>query len=350
MVKKKLQNLPTFVFLQIYPFKRMDTAKSLRNNLPNINTYNFESHAMALFNWQVVHNQVYASFVKHLAVEVESIKKIEDIPFLPIQFFKSQQVVTGQWQPEQVFESSGTTGTIPSRHYVKSLPFYHAHARNLFEQTFGNLTDMHILALLPSYIERQGSSLVSMVQYFIQQAATSYSGFYLQNTNKLVATLEKLRSSSKKTILFGVSFALLELAERYALDLSHVTLIETGGMKGRRKELTRAELYDKLNARLNFGAIYSEYGMTELLSQAYGLQGKFMQPNTMKILIRQVNDPFSYEPVGRTGGINIIDLANVDSCAFIETQDLGRLHPAGGFEVLGRFDNSDLRGCNLLVQ
>jgi len=325
-------------------------AKSFINNLLNSNEYNFESHAIELFRWQATYNNTYMSYLFHLGItDVASINKIEDIPFLPISFFKHHNIQSNEWEPQKVFESSGTTGMQTSKHLVKDLNFYHSHAQTLFENEFGSIKNMHVLALLPSYLERDNSSLVSMVQYFIEISGSSQSGFYLSNYDELVETLLKLKADNKNVILFGVTFALLELAEKYKVDLSHVTLIETGGMKGRREEVTRNELYKILNAALNFGHIYSEYGMTELLSQAYGENAIFTLPNTMRVLIREVNDPFSVAAIGKTGGVNVIDLANVHTCAFIETQDLGRKNVDGTFEVLGRFDNSDLRGCNLLV-
>lgn len=328
----------------------MVTAKSLRNNLSNISESSFESHALALFKWQVEHNKVYNAYVKNLGIAPNTITQLEQIPFLPIQFFKSHRVVSGTWHVDVAFTSSGTTGSVVSKHFVASEKLYKEHSLRLFQNTFGPIVNCNVLALLPSYLEREGSSLISMVSYLIEQSNSQFSGFYLHNLDALIATLTKLKTNPRKTVLFGVTFAFLELAEQFELDLSHVILIETGGMKGRGNELTRTELYKILTNRLNPAAIYSEYGMTELLSQAYGFNGLFVLPNCMKVLLRQVNDPFDYVGYGQTGGINIIDLANVDSCAFIETQDLGRLHSNGTFEVLGRFDNSDLRGCNLLVQ
>jgi len=324
-------------------------VKSFINNLLNSNKFNFESHAIELFRWQAVYNKTYKSYLSHLGVEVNLINKIEEIPFLPISFFKNHNIQTNDWEPQKVFESSGTSGSQTSKHFINDLNFYHTYALSLFEKQFGGIKNTHILALLPSYLERDNSSLVSMVQYFIETSTSSYSGFYLDNYDELVETLLALKEDENEVILFGVTFALLELAEKYKLDLSHVTLIETGGMKGRREEVTRNELYEILNTSLHFGHIYSEYGMTELLSQAYGENAYFQLPATMQVFIREVNDPFSLALTGKTGGVNVIDLANIHTCAFIETQDLGRINANGTFEVLGRFDNSDLRGCNLLV-
>lgn len=324
-------------------------AKSFLQALPKISQSNFQTHALELFQWQARHNSVYKTYLIGLGIDPKQIDKLNKIPFLPISFFKNHSIKTNEWEEEKVFESSGTTGKETSKHFVKDVGFYHQHSKWLFEKEFGRVDQMHVLALLPSYLERDSSSLVSMVQHFIEVSQSEYSGFYLSNYGDLVRTLQMLKKDKRKTILFGVTFALLDLAEQFNLDLSHVTLIETGGMKGRREEITRNELYAKLQSTLRFGSIYSEYGMTELLSQAYGEHAKFVLPNTMHVHIREVNDPFSQAPLGKTGGVNIIDLANVHTCAFIETQDLGRLNADGTFEVLGRFDNSELRGCNLMV-
>lgn len=327
----------------------MFDTKSLLNLLPNINEYNFDSHAIAVFKWQAENNLVYRSYLKFLNISVNEVINVSQIPFLPISFFKTHTIKTNEWKPQKVFESSGTSGLQTSKHALKDLLFYHTHAQRLFEAEFGSIEHAHILALLPSYLERNSSSLVSMVQFFIQKSNSTHSGFYLNNLNKLANKLTKLKNNDRKTILFGVTFALLDLAEKHNLDLSHIVLIETGGMKGRREEVTREDLYEVLRERLNLIHIYSEYGMTELLSQAYGKNAQFQAPNSMKILIREVSDPFSLTAVGRTGGINVIDLANLHTSSFIETQDLGRLNADGTFEVLGRFDNSELRGCNLLI-
>ena len=327
----------------------MQDAKSLLNSLTDTNELNFEAHALAIFRWQAVNNSVYKQYLQHLGTDISSINTLEEIPFLPISFFKTQPVKSNEWVAQKVFESSGTTGLTTSKHHLKELDFYHVHAQQLFEDTFGNLDDLHILALLPSYLERNNSSLVSMVQFFIDKSGSENSGFYLHNLQELAEALVQLKESNRKVILFGVTFALLDLAEQFNLDLSHITVIETGGMKGRREEVTREELYDILRRKLNLKNIYSEYGMTELLSQAYGKNAIFSAPKSLQVLIREVSDPFAFTPTGKTGGVNIIDLANVNTCSFIETQDLGRLNSNGSFEILGRFDNSDLRGCNLLV-
>ncbi len=326
----------------------MAILKSFRNQLNKISKSTFDNHAMRLFRYQAGHNPVYKAYLEALDISAAEITSPEDIPFLPIEFFKYHEVKTGVWRTARTFASSGTTGMVRSRHLLDDEAFYHHHAATIFEHYFGPLAGKVILALLPSYLERSDSSLVSMVRYFIERSGRPESGFYLHNLDELAARLQQL-AGSEQVVLFGVTFALLQLAEAYKLHLPQLTVIETGGMKGRGEEITREELIERLQGGLGTDRIYSEYGMTELLSQAYGRYGRFVAPPAMRILIRDINDPFAQLPAGRTGGINIIDLANVHSCAFVETKDLGRLQADGTFEVLGRFDNADLRGCNLLV-
>ena len=325
----------------------MINIKSFQNSLNKISHSSFDNHAIELFKFQASYNKVYKQYLDSLGINPLDIKKVSQIPFLPIEFFKSRDIKTNEWKSQIVFESSGTTQLIPSKHHIQDVDFYHLHAEQLFEDTFGALMGKTIVALLPSYLERQGSSLVSMVNSLIQKTQSTNSGFYLNELDDLINLL--IANKDADVYLFGVTFALLDLATQYNLPLGHVTIIETGGMKGRKDEITKEELYDLLEQNLGVQRIYSEYGMTELLSQAYGENGKFSQGNSMKVLIRDINDPYTLLTPGKTGGINIIDLANVHSCAFIETKDLGRLNEDGTFEVLGRFDNSDLRGCNLLV-
>jgi hypothetical protein len=326
----------------------VQTFKSFEEVLCEINDQNIDRIALDLFRFQAESNPLYKSFIAHSGRGKAT--SPENIPFLPISFFKTHEVKSGDWTPEVTFLSSGTTGIVTSRHAVKDLNFYRENAERIFKQFFGPLEDYHVLAMLPSYLERDGSSLVSMVDYFIRQSGSPHSGFYLNNHEELVTKLTELRSHAKRVILLGVTFALLELAEQYPMDLSHCLILETGGMKGKRKEIVREDLHLFLRERFNVPFILSEYGMTELLSQAYSLgNGKFQTPPTMKVLIRDINDPFQVELPGKTGGINIIDLANIHTCAFIETEDIGRLNQDGSFEVLGRMDNSDIRGCNLLV-
>lgn len=323
---------------------------SLQNQIFSIKSeQEFNSLVIEVFNYQYLNNSVYHQFCKHLNVSPSSVETINEIPFLPIEFFKTHIIKTGEFNAQQVFLSSGTTGANQSKHFVKDLALYEASYINAFNQFYGEIEDYCVLGLLPSYLEREGSSLIYMVDDLIQKSENKDSGFFLENHQDLIEILDKNIKNKQKTILFGVSFALLDLAESYQIDLSDVIIMETGGMKGRRKELTRAELHGIYKESFNVASIHSEYGMTELLSQAYSKgNGVFKTPSWMKILIRDVNDPFNFLEHNKTGGINVVDLANINSCSFIATQDLGKI-TNNGFEVLGRFDNSDLRGCNLLI-
>ncbi|TXK45288.1 acyl transferase [Pontibacter qinzhouensis] len=315
-------------------------------------SFNFEEVALALFRYQAQHNQVYREYLQYLRTEPEQVKRLEEIPYLPIEFFKTHRVVTGSFEPEAVFYSSGTTQSTQSQHEVANLVWYEQISKQIFETFYGALQDFVVLALLPSYLEQGGSSLVAMVDYFIKQTGQNEAGFYLHNHDQLLQAIKLAKQQQKKVLLIGVSYALLDLADKLKgrTNLSGVVVMETGGMKGRRKEMIREELHAQLQQDLGVPEIHSEYGMTELLSQGYSKgQGLFWSGYTMRILLRDLNDPFHISTSHRSGGINVIDLANVDSCAFIETKDIGRLHPDGSFEVLGRFDNSDIRGCNLLV-
>ena len=325
--------------------------KSFEQVLNTVNDSTFADIALRLFYEQAARNEVYKDFLGFLGVDPASIKQVDDIPYLPITFFKSHLVATGDWpHPETIFSSSGTSGSATSKHIVPQLAIYLENARRNFESFYGPLTDYNILALLPSYLEREGSSLVSMVNYFIQKSESPHGGFYLKDYEGLLRKIKDIEDHSRHVILIGVSFALLELAEKNEVDLSNCLIMETGGMKGRRKEIIREELHEFLRNRFKANTIHSEYGMTELMSQAYSAgNGLYKPPSWMKVFVRDIHDPFKMEETGKTGGINIIDLANWHSCAFIETQDLGKVHQNGYFEVLGRFDNSDIRGCNLLV-
>lgn len=315
-----------------------------------VNDSNFEDIAIRLFRFQAENSLVYNRYLQNLKVNPSKIDKIEGIPFLPISFFKTQNIKTGSWTPEVEFSSSGTTGLQTSRHAVADLNFYLKHAEKTFERFYGQLQQYHILALLPAYLERSGSSLIAMIDHFIKMSGSEHSGFYLYNHNELVRKIEVMKSSSRKILVWGVSFALLDLAEHFEIDLSNAIVMETGGMKGRRQEITRQELHAFLNQRFNTAFIHSEYGMTELLSQAYSKgNGYYQMPPWMKVVIREINDPFCYVS-NKIGGVNVIDLANFRSCAFIETQDLGKTIETGELEILGRIDNSDIRGCNLLVE
>ena len=326
----------------------MQTFESNSEDLYPSNEESFEKIALNLFHRQAESNPVYKAYLTALGVERSAIQRIGDIPFLPVTFFKTHQVITGDWKPESIFTSSGTTGQEVSRHLIPSVSFYLRHSQKIFEETFGPLTEWHVLCLLPSYLERTGSSLVKMADHFIKESKSPFSGFYLNNLDRLANQLLELKGKGK-VLLLGVSFALVDLAEQFELDLSHCTVMETGGMKGRRLEIIREELHEILRKNLNISVVYSEYGMTELLSQAYSTgEGIYRCPASMALVIKEINDPFGTD-YHTSGRINIVDLANVHSCAFIETQDLGRIRQNRHFEVLGRLDNSDVRGCNLMV-
>lgn len=315
-----------------------------------VNDSNFEDIAIRLFRFQAENNPVYKQYLQNLKVKPTRIERLLEVPFLPISFFKTQKIQTGTWIPETEFSSSGTTGLQTSRHLVANLEFYLRHSVKTFERFYGSLQQYHVLALLPAYLERKGSSLIAMIDHFIRCSESEHSGFYLYNLDELVQKIEALQTGSRKILVWGVSFALLDLAEKFEIDLSKAIVMETGGMKGRRQEITRQELHSFLNQRFNTSVIHSEYGMTELMSQAYsqGL-GYYNLPPWMKVIFRELNDPFNYLQ-GRAGGINVVDLANFKTCAFVETQDLGKSIETGQFEILGRMDNSDVRGCNLLVE
>lgn len=309
----------------------------------------FKQTALDVFKYQYKANSVYRKFCQHFISHPSQVNQLHDIPFLPIELFKTHSI-NSQASFEKVFLSSGTTGQKQSEHYVYSLELYQKSYLSSFNYFYGNPEDYIILALLPSYLEREGSSLIYMVNDFIHRSKHPESGFYLDNLDELAATLTTLQKSSKKILLIGVSFALLDLAEAYDLDLSHCTIMETGGMKGRRKEMIRAELHQTLKNAFKVSNIHSEYGMTELLSQAYSIgKGVFKCPLQLDFLIRDSEDPLSYLPIGKTGGINVIDLANLYSCSFIATKDLGKQQSQDEFEILGRFDHSDIRGCNLMA-
>lgn len=310
----------------------------------------FDKLALKVFRYQHEQNAVYRAFCDYLKVDVQSVKTIAQIPFLPIQFFKTHKVVCGEPDIEQIFTSSGTTGMSTSQHLVSDVSMYEQSYRLGFSEFYGNIEDYVVLALLPSYLEREGSSLIYMVEDLIKRSHQPESGFYLHNLDDLADKLKKLDASGRNVLLIGVTYALLDLAEQHSFALQNTIVMETGGMKGRRREMIREELHEILCQGFGVPSIHSEYGMTELLSQAYSLgNGLFECPPWMHLLVRDTEDPLSYIDSGKTGGMNIIDLANLNSCAFIATQDLGKIHPNGSFEVLGRFDHSDLRGCNLMV-
>lgn len=310
----------------------------------------FNNMALDVFNFQYDNNPIYREFCGYLGKSGSNVTAVDEIPYLPIEFFKSKRVLTTNQKPKLVFESSGTTGQLTSKHYVIKPEIYEKSYLKTFEHFYGNIKDYCVLALLPSYMEREGSSLIYMVKDLIEKSKNPKSGFYLDNIVGLSKTLQSLDDSGCKTILIGVSYALLDLAENHSMNLKNTIIMETGGMKGRRIELVRDELHRILKDSFGLEAVHSEYGMTELLSQAYSkANGIFNCAPWMSVSIRETDDPMSSEAYGKIGGINIIDLANVYSCSFIATQDLGRVYKDGSFEVLGRFDHSDIRGCNLMV-
>lgn len=314
------------------------------------NNKQFEKIALKVFRFQYENNSVYREFCQFLNVEKQQVKSIEQIPFLPIQFFKSHEVLSSQEKIQETFTSSGTTGMATSRHLVTDISLYEESYRKGFSQFYGNIENYAVLALLPSYLDREGSSLIYMVDDLIKLSNHPESGFYLNNYDELIQKLLELDAAGENIILIGVTYALLDLIEKQNFQLKNTIIMETGGMKGKRKEMIREELHELLCKGFGVEAIHSEYGMTELLSQAYSLgNGVFECPNWMQILIRDTEDALSYVGNGKTGGINVIDLANINSCSFIATQDLGKKQPNNSFEVLGRFDNSDIRGCNLMV-
>ena len=312
----------------------------------------FDEAALDLFKYQVNDNHIYKNYVSALGILPDSIGSPEKIPFLPVSFFKDHKVLTGKKPAEAVFESSSTTGIITSKHYVSDLTLYQESFLKGFRYFYGEPEDYLFASLLPSYNERENSSLIFMMKGLNEKSKHSESGNYNNDKERLIGTLKKASANGIKTILLGVSFALLDLAEIYHPDLSGTIIIETGGMKGRRREITRQELHARLKVGFNVKAIHSEYGMTELLSQAWSKgDGIYYSPPWMKIYIRDSQDPLTiYTNFRITGGINIIDLANINSCSFLSVNDLGKLHEDGGFEVLGRFDSSDIRGCNLMVE
>ncbi len=311
--------------------------------LADLDESDFDAVAMQVFQYQKEHNALYAKYINLLG-------ETREHPFLPISFFKGHKVTSGTWEPETVFKSSGTTGQIPSQHFVRSKKLYLDNARRGFASAYGDPSEWCFLALLPNYLERGNSSLVAMADHFIQLSPFPESGFFLHDFEKLRDCILSCHSKGHKTILLGVSFALLDFAERFPMDLSGITVMETGGMKGKRREMTRDELHQSLQQAFNVDLIHSEYGMTELFSQAYANGGSIFAPSpSMKVVATEVTDPFCAVAPGRTGVLNIIDLANLDTLSFIQTEDLGRVYEDGRFEVLGRLDAAEMRGCNLMI-
>jgi phenylacetate-coenzyme A ligase PaaK-like adenylate-forming protein len=336
------------------------------NNIFNISSdREFKQMALEVFNYQAKENEVYKKYINSLKINIDNVWELNQIPFLPIEFFKTHKIITNSQLStlnSQLFTSSGTTGSSTSKHYVNDVSIYEKSYLKTFELCYGNIDDYCVLALLPSYLERDGSSLIYMVDDLIKKSKHPESRFYLNKYSDLINSINKLEQQKQKTILLGVTYALLDLIEHQTFHLRTTIIMETGGMKGKRKELVREELHEILCKGFGVDAIHSEYGMTELLSQAYSLgNGIFNCPPWMQVMIRDINDPFAFLSHNKTGGINVIDLANINSCSFIATQDLGKIvggntnngiksFPDDSFEVLGRFDNSDIRGCNLLVE
>lgn len=310
----------------------------------------FNEISLKVFNYQYKHNDIYRAFIDNLNVNTSEILRYKDIPCIPIDFFKTHQVLTGNKKIQATFKSSGTTGPATSSHHITDLNIYEESFLKTFNIFYGNPEHYTFLALLPSYLERNDSSLVYMVQKLTDISNKKDAGFYLYNHQELFEKLSVLEKRNEKTLLIGVSFALLDFFKNYTVKLRNTTIIETGGMKGRKKEMVREELHSVIKSATGLPQIHSEYGMTELLSQAYSQKNMlYKTPPWMKIIIRDTNDPFDYIKTGKSGGINIIDLSNIYSCSFIETKDLGKVNSDNSFEVLGRFDNSDIRGCNLMV-
>ncbi|MCF8341475.1 MAG: acyl transferase [Chitinophagaceae bacterium] len=322
---------------------------NFQQELFDFNKFSFEDKALALFKLQYANNLVYKDFVDRMGYNPIEVNELTKIPFLPVGFFKSHSIIAEGYLPELVFESSGTTGMINSQHLVHDVSIYKQSFIEGFKQFYGNPEEWVIIGLLPAYLERQGSSLVYMVNDLIAFSKNTDSGFYLYEYEQLYQLLLQLESKQQKVLLIGVTFALLDFSEQFEMNLKHTVIMETGGMKGRRKEMTRVEVHEQLTCRLGLQSIHSEYGMTEMLSQGYSYgEGIFYPSKTMKVMIRSEDDPMEVQSMG-TGIINVIDLSNVYSCAFIATEDVGRVYDDGRFEVRGRVDNSDIRGCSLLM-
>ncbi|HRO44046.1 MAG TPA: acyl transferase [Flavipsychrobacter sp.] len=318
--------------------------------IDKLNAENFDDIALALFRYQYEENKIYRHYADALRIDPATIKIIEQIPFLPISFFKTHKVVANhKKEPSLIFESSGTTGELTSKHFVFNKILYSSSLLKGFKAFYKDVSQYAILALLPSYLERQNASLVHMAKVLMEQSGHPANGFYLNEWKELKNTIQHLEQLKQPVILLGVTFALLDFAEAFPFQMKHTTVMETGGMKGRGKELTRKEVHDFLKKQWGLRAIHSEYGMTELLSQAYAMGNGILEPTpSMKVLVRDINDPLETQKTGN-GCLNIIDLANVESCAFIATEDIGIVHTDGKFEVLGRMDHAALRGCSLLV-
>ncbi len=315
------------------------------------NPKSFENNCLETFRYQYDNTEVYGQYVDLIGVNPNAVQRIEQIPFLPISCFKTHKIISKPHEPQTIFSSSGTSGMTASRHFVADISLYKKSYIKGFKHFYGSPSDYCILALLPSYLEREGSSLIYMVDDLIKQSKYPQSGFYLDEFDQLASVLSAVNEQNIPCILLGVSYALLDLADLYPMDLCKTIIMETGGMKGNRPELSKNQLHQALCEAFNSNKIHSEYGMTELLSQAYSKgDGLFSCPPWMQVRIRDPYDPFSNLEPGRAGGINIIDLANQHACAFIQTDDLGELNQDGYFKVLGRMEASEIRGCNLLIQ
>ena len=332
------------------------TETELKNRIFNITADDFESLAIAIFNFQHHNNDNYRAYCNALKINPDLIKTLTNIPFLPIQFFKSRTITTSTFTPQIIFESSGTTGAITSKHYIKDLSVYENSFFKAFEIFYGNINEYCILGLLPSYLERNNASLVYMVDKLIQKSNNKKSGFFLAEFDKLHDTIKSNELQNQKTLLIGVSYALVDFTEQFPMQLKHTIVMETGGMKGRREEMTKESLHQLLKEQLGVAGIHSEYGMTELLSQAYSYgNGIFNCPPWMKIMLRAEDNPLetldnrNNNIANNTGAVNIIDLANINSCSFIATDDLGRCYKDGSFEIIGRLEDSDIRGCGLMI-
>lgn len=334
---------------------RILCREELFSRLASLDALSWEEVALAVFHYQAAHNGLYARFLRLIGCSPRRITSLEDIPFLPISLFKRHWVKSGRWRAQETFLSSGTTGQQPSRHAVRDKSFYRENARRGFAAHYGEPSEWCILALLPSYLERQGSSLVAMVDHFIRLSRYAESGFFLRSDETLVHVLQNCQEQRYPTLLIGVSYALLDFAERHPMPLPNVTVMETGGMKGRRPELTREALHTFLCEAFSLEGVHSEYGMTELFSQAYsrplpGFPARFRPAPTLRATATEVYDPLARAKAGHTGVLCFIDLANIDTCKLIATEDLGRVYPDGSFEVLGRLDAAEWRGCNLMIE
>lgn len=327
----------------------IDKINELKDSVLNMNREDFNNLALDIFNLQYRLNPVYRDFVSNLSIKPADIHTWKDIPCLPISFFKSHKILLEGLIPDKKFLSSGTTGQVRSTKYLTETHFYEKLSRSIFEKQFGSLKDYRIFALLPSYVDNDESSLIHMIDHFMKSSGANVGGFYNRNFEKLIADLHSAQRSDNKIILWGVSFALLDLAEKYSPNLKDVMVFETGGMKGRKEEITREELHQIIREKTGAINIYSEYGMTEMMSQAYTLgENKYGKGEAMEVQVMELNDPLSPERMGRIGTLNVYDLGNIETCSFIATEDLGRVYANGAFEVLGRKDNAEIRGCNLM--